>query len=365
MKNKKYYLKLIKIKADLLCYGIRQNKYSKEFYKIQNPYNIQKGGLIGLHFVLDDTLQILASTTYEFDKKSQFEIIKEKKEFYLKSKKEKIKISPIIMPKWYNKKTSTGKQMSKIFAHESNNFLHQQYSGCIYQSTGFGCKFCGTGKNFIYNTPKEIAETVITAYKENKNYQVCLGGGTRSTTEKNSEYFIECIKLIRKENKKIPIWIEMTPPTTDITIKNLIKVGATAFGLNLEIWDDKLRKNICPGKSKISKKRYFEAWKYIKNTVGKDKVNTALIAGLEPKTSILKGIHKISQQGIRITLLPFKPWDTSEFKYKKPKTPKELYSLSMSLAKDMIKYNIPEKQNYGCASCTSCTLEEDIKKYLF
>jgi hypothetical protein len=99
MKDKKYYSNLIKVKADLLCYGIKENKYTNEFYKIQNPFNIKKGGLIGLHFTLDNTLQVLASTTYKFDKKSKFEIIKEKGNFYLKSKKQKIEISPIIMPK--------------------------------------------------------------------------------------------------------------------------------------------------------------------------------------------------------------------------------------------------------------------------
>jgi 2-iminoacetate synthase ThiH len=95
--------------------------------------------------------------------------------------------------------------MSQVFAHESIHFLHQQYSGCAYQSIGSGCKFCGAGKKFIYNTPKEVAETVLTAYKENNNYQICLGGGTKLTPGKGSEYFLECIKLIRQKNKKVPI----------------------------------------------------------------------------------------------------------------------------------------------------------------
>jgi biotin synthase-related radical SAM superfamily protein len=162
----------------------------------------------------------------------------------------------------------------------------------------------------------------------------------------------------------VPIWIEMAPPETNKPIEKLVKAGATAFGFNLEIWDDKLRKVICPGKSQVSKKRYFELWKYIVDTIGKDKVNTALVTGLEPTASALKGIHKISKQGVRITLLPFKPWDTSEFSHKKPETPKELYLLAMTLAKYMVKYDISGERNYGCANCTSCTIEEDIKKYL-
>jgi hypothetical protein len=98
MKDKKYYINLIKTKAELLCYGIRENKYSDEFYTIQNPFNIKKGGYVGLHFILDDVLQVLSSTTYKFDKHSKFEIVKDNNIFYLKSKRQKIKISPIVMP---------------------------------------------------------------------------------------------------------------------------------------------------------------------------------------------------------------------------------------------------------------------------
>jgi hypothetical protein len=98
--------------------------------------------------------------------------------------------------------------------------------------------------------------------------------------------------------------------------------------------------------------------------VGKDKVNTALVIGLESKKDIIKAIHETSKQRVRITLLPFKPWDTSEFSHKKSETPKDLYQLSMLLAKDMVKYDISGERNYGCANCSSCTIEEDIKKYL-
>jgi hypothetical protein len=95
--------------------------------------------------------------------------------------------------------------MPQIFAHEGIHHLHQQYSGCAYQAIGLGCKFCGAGKTFIQNTPQEIAETVLAAFEDDHNYQACLGGGTKLTPGKGSEYFLECIKLIREKNKIIPI----------------------------------------------------------------------------------------------------------------------------------------------------------------
>jgi len=360
------YKEIIKIKADLLCYGIRENHYSEEFYKIQNPSRILKGGgYVGLHFLLNGKIPILASTTFKFDRMSKFEIKKNGDSFYLiRDDGFEIPINLIQMPEWYSKKTISRKPMSSIFAHEGLHYLHQQYAGCGFQMIGKGCKFCGTGCKWLINSPEEIAETALIAYKENEGYQVCLGGGARLTPSYGSGFFLNCINLIRKKNKRMPIWIEMIPPELNIFLNELISAGASGFGFNLEIWDNALRKEICPGKSKISKERYFEAWKFVQGKLDKNKANTVLIACLEPFKSTLEGIHKISQEGVRITLLPFKPWDNSVYADKKPANPEDLYKLALALAKDMVKYGIDSDKSYGCANCDSCTLEEDIRKYL-
>lgn len=356
---------LIRLKAELLCYGIRENKYSDQFYHLQNPYDIHKGGYVGLHFLLDNILSVLATTTYCFDKFSKYEIAKDNEKFFLiDNKNNKYEITPIIMPKWYQKTTTSQKSMSRVFAHEGLHYIHMQYAGCIYQNLGSGCKFCGTGCQWLQNTPKEIAETAFAAYQENPDYQVCLGGGVKSLSDKGVAFFTECLQLIHQQNNSIPVWVEMIPPDENEDIEKMIQAGASAFGFNLEIWDDKLRKIICPGKSEISKNRYFEAWEYVQKRLGKDKTNTVLITSLEPEESTLAGIEEISQKQVRITLLPFKPWDTSEYSQKKPTSPDIFYNLAYELAKNMKKYKIEPKNNLGCANCGSCTIEEDIMNNL-
>lgn len=364
--NKIDFNKLIRIKAELLCYGIRENKYSQELYKIQNPYDIKKGGgYVGFHFLLNDILPILASTTFKFDKRSKYKINKQDGRFVLLSDdKTIIPLTPIKMPQWYSEKTTTGKPMSTVFAHEGLHYLHQQYSGCGYQIQGRGCKFCGVGCQWMDTSAEEIAETALATFKENRDYQVCLGGGARMTSGYGAEFFLKVIKLIRAKNKIMPIWIEMVP-APDKYLDELIRAGASAFGFNLEIWDDELRKEICPGKSEVPKKRYFEAWDFVQKNLGKNRVNTAIIVGLESYKSTLEGIHKISEQGVRLTLLPFKPWDNSQYANRQPANPDDLFRLAYELAKNMIKYKIDSSQNYGCANCTSCTIEDDIIKYIF
>ncbi|PIY71677.1 hypothetical protein COY87_04955 [Candidatus Roizmanbacteria bacterium CG_4_10_14_0_8_um_filter_33_9] len=360
------YKKLIEIKAQLLCYGIRENKWSIEFYRKQNPNNIIKGGgFVGLHFILDTKIPVLASTTFVFDKNSSYEIVKKQQFFYLKHDDGSvIRIDSITMPHWYQNTTTSHKPMSKVFAHEGTHYLHQQYAGCGYQMIGKGCKFCGTGCKWYDSSAEEIVETALQAYEENNQYQVCLGGGTKLIPSKGSEFFLSCVKKIREKNKNIPIWIEMTPPDENKYIEELINAGASGFGFNIEIWDDVLRHEICPGKSRIPKQRYFEVWDFVQKKLDKNKTNTVLITKLEPFKSTLEGIHEISKKGVRITLLPFKPWGTSAYANKVPADPENLLKLGYKLAKDMIKYHINPDKNYGCANCDSCTIEEDIRKFV-
>jgi len=176
------------------------------------------------------------------------------------------------------------------------------------------------------------------------------------TPGKGTEYFVECIREIRKTVKKIPIWVEMCPPDENRYIQMMIDAGADSFGFNIEIWDDDLRKEVCPGKSAISKERYFEAFDYVAEKIGKNRAGTVLIAGLEPKESTVEGAKAMMQKGLMVCILPFKPWDGSEYAGKEPCNPKDLLWIAERTAKFMKKYGINPKNYHGCLNCPSCTI---------
>jgi len=74
--------------------------------------------------------------------------------------------------------------------------------------------------------------------------------------------YIEVVKAVRRFSD-IPISIEASP-SEDISFIDLaIDAGVNAFSINLEIWDEKLRKLFCPLKSRITKKEYLSSWKRI------------------------------------------------------------------------------------------------------
>jgi len=237
---------IIEIKADLLCMGIRRNEVAESIYQRQNPCHDWKTGNVGIHISLEGGSHVLVTISHSFDEKSLYSL--ENREGNLVLLKEETVISQVNevpMPNWYSKNTTTGVLMPSFFLHEGKAFLHQTYSGCDYHSSGLQCKFCGTGSDWKIGEPIEIGETVAEAVKENPTYHVCLGGGTRLPLNRNVEYFFECAAEIRKRNSKVPIWVEMIPPESNESISKLADRGVTSFGFNIEIWDEKLREEIC------------------------------------------------------------------------------------------------------------------------
>lgn len=361
---------LIKIKAELLCWGIRPNDVAKTIYNKQNPCGDWKTGNVGLHISLENDSHVIVTVSHAFDNKSPYHIEYEDKDLVLikndkKNGRKVVKrIKEVQMPNWYQKETTTNKKMPSIFLHEGRVYLHQTYSGCDYHRMGLLCKFCGTGPSWRIGTPMEIADTVEEAFKENKDYHVCLGGGTRLPLEKNVEYFSQCAREIRKRNSNAPIWIEMVPPKTDEGIYDLIDSGATSFGFNIEIWDDKLRKEICPGKSQVSKERYLDAMKTVSDRLGPNRVGCCLLVGLEPINSSIEGARVLPSIGAQPCMLTFKPWDKSMFYDYPPTDPKYLIEVSYATANAMRENNISPESNEGCLQCEGCTLDHDIYNLL-
>jgi len=353
--------KMIETKAELLCFGLTPTEDIKELYSLQNPFGDWKTGNIGLHILLNNKTYVLVTVGHRFNSISPYTIGKEDGYWRLyKKSREVTKIDIISMPQWYDYKTTTGKQASKIFLHEGKHFLHMEYVGCDLFKIGNPCKFCGTGGIWRVGLSEEISEITEVALKENKNYHVCLGGGTRIPLSRNTDYFLKCLVEIRKRVGEIPIFIEMVPPESNEEILKLVNAGATSFGFNIEIWDDKLREEICPGKAFISKQRYLEAMGYALKLLGSNKVGCCLIVGLEPSESTIEGARTLASRGIQPCMLPFKPWNRSLFRNRDVCDPKVVLHVGEKVAQFMNEFGIDPTQNHGCLNCEACTIEHNI-----
>ena len=353
----------IRVKADLLCMGIHHSDFAAAIYCAQNPGQDWKTGNVGLHIALENGSHVLVTMSHSFDQRSPYHIEGNgdgQDLFLLRGDQVIMPIEVVPMPGWYHRKTTTGAAMPTVFLHEGRAFLHQTYLGCDYQRIGLPCKFCGTGCEWDIGTPVEIGETVAEAVSQNPQYQVCLGGGTRLPHSRNVQYFADCLTEIRKRVPGVPVWVEIVPPESDDDISRLVDAGATSFGFNIEIWDDNLRKQVCPGKSQIPKGRYLAAMRKVLTLLGPNRVGSCLLVGIQPVEDVITGAIELASMGVQPCVLPFKPWDKSEYEDHPPCTPNDLVLVSKAAVEVMKKNRIRPDENQGCLHCESCTIDHDI-----
>lgn len=354
---------LIKVKADIICHGILANGLAEQIYEHQNPSEMHKQGrYFGIMIKLDDKVSVLANVLYENTEKVGYKLVGNLKELFLSDINDNIicRVIYIDPPKWYEKKTSTNKKTSEIFIDEGENYLHMTYTGCDYNKCNLKCKFCGCGERINESTAEEIAEVVDFA-KDERRYHVCLGGGTYLPLPKSTDNFLNIIGKIREKVQDIPIWVEMVPPT-EKEIKMLVEKGATSFGFNIEIYDEKLRREICPGKGAISIDEYIKRGVYANELLGGNKVGSTLICGIAPVESIKRGIEDLTKNKIHPCILAFRPSENSEFASLEECDTNTFYECSKYASEKMLEENLDIFKNEGCLLCEYCTIMHDLTR---
>ena len=362
------FLDLIKIKSEVLCWGIKTNNTAEQIYQIQHPTAHKRTGNVGLHLLLDDKLVINAIYGEKFSETSPYHLEKTKNGFILcKNSDDICQFKTIQPPAWYFKKTKDGTLMSNIFLQEGKETLITAiWNNCCYFSNNTQCRFCVLGyeKGVEMKKVDQIAETVRVALQENPNHYVHLTGGNTFSSDHGIAYYEKYVKAIRAVNKSVPISLEVAPPNDCLWLKKLADAGANGFSINIEVWDEKKRKVICPGKSKIKRKLYFAAWKKGVELLGKYKISSMLIVGLDSKESIKDGVKSLIKIGVKPTLIPFRPFSKGQLLYLSPPNPEEFMELSEFAGREMAKNNADYNLFVGCEHCGACTMENDYLRII-
>lgn len=360
----------IQLKAELLFSGVRLNDTVKNLYLFQNPNNVWKTGNNGI-FISINGLDMLIGINHKPNHGSPYKIVGEKKDLTLVKYGSKldVEICPLEFPEWFFSKISeiNNKFFSEYFVYEGKGFLHLAYKCCSFSGKE-KCLFCSTQRRDKRNeiNVNEVCAALSGVINQIPNdVQICLGGGTYIPFEENVEYFSIITKHIRKYSTEIPIWIEMIPPKLE-DIERLISDGATSFGFNIEIWNDELRQQICPGKSQISKEYYIEACRFVLKKLGPNSVGSCLIVGLDSYDSIKEAIDVLVAEGVEPCILPYKAYNrtnlgdfeiSQSYKY-------DFYRLSKYVAQMAKKRGVLFDRNQGCLKCSCCTIMHDIQNNL-
>lgn len=349
------------IKCDLLCYGLRISPQTQEIIYNINPYICDKY-VHGASFIIDNDLTVNTTFNEKYSKRSPYSVEHEGNNLFLIKNKNKVcSISIIEPPKWYEKKVTNGQQMHEVLSLHGNNVLSlSQYGGCIYDFQGKKCLFCSARRNSqLLNTSplqraKYINEVLSEALLENNNYALALSEGTKTGDDKGAIYFGKIVEEIRNKYQ-ISISVELAPPNEIKYIEYLFNSGVSSIIMNIEVYDEKVRKVVCPGKSEINLEHYFDMLKYSVSKFGIGNVASVLIVGLEPVENTIKCSKELLSLGVKPILIPFKPYDNCKLSNHRTTDSKMYYKVSSEIDNEIDKLNFYPVSSFGCISCGACS----------
>ena len=361
----------LKLKTELLCYGLYLDKNLFEYYQKEGISYGRKGGagpLGGRYFILEDNKTLVNAALWSNPKKSDF-ILKEKKGnfFEVYNKKESspyCKLRLVPNPKFYEPKfiTSDGIPMKKIaLVHGFDCLASTIYQKCVYWACGEACKFCGIELSLTYDTTiaeknyRQMNEVIAQAKKEGRCSHMTLTSGTEEGIDKGANRYIELLKGIKKKNPRLPLHVQIEPIDNLSYINKLKEAGADTIGIHLEVLDNNIRKVITPGKAHIPYDIFEKNWKHALEIFGKNQVSSFILTGFGESTEkFISGLEKL----IKIGIIPFiTPVRSIPGMKDLPITNhKVLFEKYNKAAKLMKEYGInPLRNKAGCVRCGGCS----------
>ncbi|HYF03611.1 MAG TPA: radical SAM protein [Patescibacteria group bacterium] len=234
------------------------------------------------------------------------------------------------------------------------NFTWNYY--CDYFRTKEECKFCNlTPAQDFYpeeniskarKTAGQMCEVMVAAHHSHPAPKSILTrgtphmkhglGGIQEILEQITERF-----PYSNDSKKEKVIMTISPTKNIEDVKLFYDLGLHSVAFNFEVFDRGYWKAIVPGKDSFIGRDLWEASliEAVKH-FGEGRVFSALIAGLEPKKSLIEGVHWCCDHGIIPIIVPFSPETGSHFEGFRPPTFKWMMETHDEIA-DIIIRKLP------------------------
>ncbi len=345
MKAKNLNLGLLKL--DLFCKGLKIDK-SCDLERDARPILRTRGGLgSGLEIVLPRGLWVNAPLEEHFVRGSPYLLIKQDERYYIE--KDGQVICKAILPpkpKFYDKRTSSGKLMSRIGVMQGTYLGIYPTQVCeFWQMRPRGnCRFCSVGLNLgnteeLEKSVEDVLETVVAARDEEKITFVHFNTGYLKGEE--LDILIPYIRAV-KEATGLLVGVQ-SPPAPEFTkYDNLKRIGVEHVSFCIELYNPIKFKEICPGKYQyLGQKKYFEAIGYCVKTFGRGRVAGEIIAGLEEPADSIKAIEDLARMGAVATVCVFRPCLGTGLQDSSPPATAEMVPIFKRMYEVCLENNLP------------------------
>jgi hypothetical protein len=309
------------LKLDLYCKGMRLDESCLVEEDGGRKVLRTRAGLgSGLELILPGGLWTNVPVTEPFAQKSPYLLKRRDGGYWIHRGVEPIAavtLSP--RPDWYDRRTSSGKPMTRIGTLQGTYLGVYQAKVCEYwtEKVKVNCKFCSVGLNLGIDdaeqkTLDEVMEVVWAARRESGITYIDFNTG-----HYEGETYLDILEpFVKRIKKEVGLLVGLqTPPHRDLRRYDALReMGVNRVSFCFEIFDPERFKDTCPGKHReYGLERYLEAVRYCAALGRKGPrtepwvTNGEIIAGLESPDSSIRAIDWITSVGAIPTVCVFRP----------------------------------------------------------
>lgn len=376
MNNQEY----LELKAELLTNGI--DATPKALVNVGSKHKEQNHGLFGWDFedhaniALPDDFALPDGTIVQFrrNRHSNYVVDLANDELILRNGKNDLcKVEWLPRPRFYDYETSSNSKMVKIGQIGGADclfFCYQNY--CSHFSKNEQCLFCNlVATSKTYNSvlkkkaTEDIGEVAKAAFSEGNVKHVLLTGGCFNH-QKEIELVSGIVKSISEHTGfgRVPGTILPSPAKTKDEIQKYYDSGIKAIGFSMEIWDEKLYRAICPGKSSsVSHETFINSIKNAVEVFGEGNVYAVFVMGLESKETFLQGVKTIAGIGANIVPFVWSPNPGSKLEGHRAPTSKWYIDTVKEAADIVSEAKVPSGTENHCYQCDGNSLLHDALRF--
>jgi biotin synthase-related radical SAM superfamily protein len=270
-------------------------------------------------------------------------------------------------PDWYDQ-TVEGYPITSVLTQHNDQLTGSVYEWCSLFNTGEACRFCVIDRSQSRPELKNIkrkAELIMKALEvvPREAYRgVNLNGGMTFSEGRGLELLVPVVEDIRKKLGDVPIAVEITPPQDLEWIEKFAEAGGESLMMNLETWDDSIRRDLLPGKDKYCpKESYFKAFEKAVEVLGQGKVSTCFVVGTEPVESLKEGLKAVIDYGVVPSPLAGRNFEQfTDYPFKAFADWKDLIEIFRFSRAEMAKKGLTSTDEAGCVACGMCDIIGDI-----
>jgi organic radical activating enzyme len=273
-----------------------------------------------------------------------------------------VRFAPV--PAYQGQKNEEGRPYTDYVNTHGDRARISPIQGCAMR-----CKFCDIPYEYKGNYQAlaidRLIESAARAFDDpvQPASHLLISGGTPGP--RDYAYLKHMYRSVITAFKEKQIDIMMVPVPDIIDLDDLADAGVRELSLNLELWDRDVAARVIPEKARYSRESQLDFVAKAVDRLGKGRVRSILIVGLESIESTLEGVEALAGIGCVPVLSPFRPDPITELSAVPPP------SVDVMVRAFEEASNISEKYGLSlgphCIPCThnTLTLADGTDKYYY